>query len=294
MTTKFQLKPDRHSQFVAQAMLLRAEYAHRIALNRATTEDVLVSPDTRVPSDGDLSNMYEDLMGGASEERPDTPHGALSYIELVLEIIAGEITIRYREEGGIVTTERDLGYALELLLGVRNWANHLDIVDAVEQNRAFHRQHSERRPQGETLSETAARSSTESSTATDWPDLHRRWSELSEGINDLEMDVHDDTLKLPAARKRAAQREYDRLKKEREQLLDVIHDRPIEGYEAIATLIDIAVENGEIDVPPDLEYWVFFAKVLKALRQAAPAIEFTAVRRAKPKSFDVDAFIANA
>jgi hypothetical protein len=44
----------------------------------------------------------------------------------LLEIIAGELTNRYREEGGIVTTERDLGYALELLLGVRNWANHLD------------------------------------------------------------------------------------------------------------------------------------------------------------------------
>src|SRR4029077_19999140 len=90
------------------------------------------------------------------------------------------------------------------------------------------------------------------------------------------------------------QREYDRLKKERGQLLDAIYNRPIDNFEAIATLIDIAVENGEIDVPLDLTDWVFFNKVLKALRERAPAIKFTAVRRAKPKSIDVEAIIADA
>jgi hypothetical protein len=207
-------------------------------------------------------------------------------MELILQIIADETISQYRDEGGIASSERDLRYALELLVQVRNWINALDIEDAVEQERAFYAAQDQERA-GTNEPPPAA-------DLADWPALHGRWSELSDGINELEMEVHDNTLKPSAARKRAAQREYDRLKKERDQLLDAIYNRPIDNFEAIATLIDIAIENGEIDVPLDLTDWVNFNKVLKALRERAPAIKFTAVRRAKPKSIDVEAIIAKA
>jgi len=62
MPTEFKFKPDRHSQFVAQAMLLCAEYEHRIALHRATDEKILVSPNTGVPS-------YDELIADVTELR---------------------------------------------------------------------------------------------------------------------------------------------------------------------------------------------------------------------------------
>ena len=144
-----------------------------------------------VPSYDELSAKYEDLMGEWSEERPDTPHGALSYIELVSNILVDELVSRHREEGGILRTKRDLGYALDLLTGVRNWVNHLDLVDAMEQERAFLREHPEQRgrigidPLSSETIDPALRS-TESSTATDWPDLHRRWADLAARIEQIE------------------------------------------------------------------------------------------------------------
>lgn len=408
MPTKFKFKPDRHSQFVAQAMLLRAEYEHRIALDRATTEDVLVSPDTRVPSDGELSTMYEELMSEGSEEEPETPHGALLYIELVSDIVAGELMSRYRPEGGIVTTERDLGYALELLNGVHGWVNRLDWQDAVEQERAFHREHPERRgrrldallseainpelrsraealateyaaplPDGdaglvealrrireyeprrkdlyrefdispaieeqvieptlnvaenqlrEHLEQTPPNSlvgaaaklryladpqmgllTNRSEVVADqvleivereagrgpgeWPALHARWAEIAGRIMALELEESERRSKVAVARLRA---ERERLiKEDLDQVLQQIYALPVDSWEAVATLLDIAIEEGDIEPPMDLASdWPTFKKVLKALRQRlAPAIEFTALRRALAASVDVEATIASA
>jgi hypothetical protein len=99
--------------------------------------------------------------------------------------------------------------------------------------------------------------------------------------------------------------DIERLEEERDALingpldevLSAIYDRPIDSFEGIATLLDIAMENGDIDVPfldhlPD--HWTTMLKILKALRQQAPAIDFGAIRRVYRADVDVEAIIANA
>jgi 2-keto-4-pentenoate hydratase len=59
----------------------------------------------------------------------------------------------------------------------------------------------------------------------------------------------------------------------------------------------IAIDQDDISLPlgSDLPNdWLTFNKVLEALRQFAPAIEFTALRRAYAPSVDVEAIIRNA
>jgi hypothetical protein len=71
-------------------------------------------------------------------------------------------------------------------------------------------------------------------------------------------------------------------------------DRPADNSEAVATLVDIALENDDIEPPQDLVDWIAFNKVLKALRQHAPAIDFTSLRRICGPTVDVEAIIAKA
>jgi hypothetical protein len=67
------------------------------------------------------------------------------------------------------------------------------------------------------------------------------------------------------------------------------------GFEAIAVPLDVAIERGDITPPLDLAAeWDTMNKVLKALRQFSPAIEFSAFRRFYPPDVDVDAIIADA
>jgi hypothetical protein len=58
---------------------------------------------------------------------------------------------------------------------------------------------------------------------------------------------------------------------------------------------DVAIEQGDITPPLQLAGgWGTVNKVLKALRQFSPAIEFSALRRFYPPDVDVDAIIADA
>jgi hypothetical protein len=68
-------------------------------------------------------------------ERPDTPHQILANLDLVTAIVSDELCGRYREEGGIVPSERDLGFALELLAAAHYWLNKLDIAEVVAAER---------------------------------------------------------------------------------------------------------------------------------------------------------------
>ena len=129
MPTKFKFESDVHAAFAAEAMLLRATHAYRTARERAKDDardvshhvaHLLAGPE--VPSYDDLEHRYDDLLDEFIHKQPDSPHGALGYVELVLQIIADEITTKYREEGGIASSEHDLRYALELLVNVRNWS----------------------------------------------------------------------------------------------------------------------------------------------------------------------------
>jgi hypothetical protein len=89
------------------------------------------------PSYEDLAARYDELLREWSLETPTSPHGAVSYLDLVSAIIAGQLTGRYEDEGGIVSSERDLGYALELLARAGRWLSNLDIDEVVEKVRAF-------------------------------------------------------------------------------------------------------------------------------------------------------------
>ena len=298
---EYKFKPDRLSALAAEVMLLRTLHAYRTARERIKDDSVEATDAAYVtrlvgeelPSFHDLSERYDDLLEELTTERPDTPHAILAYVELVSEILAEEMASRYREEGGIASSESEHRYALDLLVQVRNWVNGLDMKDAVEQQRAFYREHPERRPQ---VFETAARSMG-SSTETDWPDLHRRWVELVDRIALLDAEID----KIGAKRKPARRSELAQLRAERdlanqdlEPLLKGIFALPIDTWEALATVIDIAMDDGDVTPPAELQNWATFNKVLKALRQHAPAIEFTSLRRYYARSVDVEAIIANA
>ena len=263
--------------------MLRALHAYRTAQERVKDQGGELSRHgahlgADLPSFEELRIRYEDLMAEWAEERPVSPHGVLSYVELVSEIIAGELASRFREEGGIVQSELDLNYALELLVGVRKWVNALDLQDALGQERGFRVDRA-----------TPAASMREGE---GWPVLHRRWSDLVDKINALDAKA--------GATKNA--REAARLTAERDLLvnhdvddvLKEIFDRPADNWEAAATLVDVALENDGIELPEDLVDCVAFNKVLKALRDQAPAIEFTSLRRLYGPSVDVEAIIAKA
>jgi hypothetical protein len=132
------IEGDRHAAFVAEAMMLRTLHAYRAARNQAK---FYVHSDMadyfKPPSYDKLRLKYEDLMHEWSAEQPDGPHGVLAYLELVSAIIAGWLTSRYEDEGGILSAERDFGYALELLARARRWVNKADIHEAVAAERAF-------------------------------------------------------------------------------------------------------------------------------------------------------------
>jgi len=115
--------------FVAEALLLRELHSFREARQRAKDYggvDVSNIPDP--PPYEKLTERYDELMSEWVAERPDTYGDALAYLDLVSEIVGAEIMDRYRDEGGIVASERDLGYAMELLARVRSWVNDKDLA----------------------------------------------------------------------------------------------------------------------------------------------------------------------
>src|SRR6266566_9398026 len=132
------IKGDRHAAFVAEAMMLRTLHAYRTARQQAkfyVHSDM--SGYRKPPSYDTLRLKYETLMHEWVVEQPRTPHGVLAYLDLVSAIIAGWLTGRYQEDGGILNSEQDFGYALELLSRARNWLNIADANEAVEEERAF-------------------------------------------------------------------------------------------------------------------------------------------------------------
>ena len=68
-------------------------------------------------------------MQGWVGEHPDTAAGVIAVLDLVALIVAHLHRWPFVEESLIVAEDRDLAYVLQLINGVRNWANEIDIED---------------------------------------------------------------------------------------------------------------------------------------------------------------------
>lgn len=126
---------DPQRRFVVEAMMLRAEHAYREAQQRAVQYGINLPADPDPPSFGELTERYNKLMEEWAPESVTDAGGALAYSDLVAAIVWSELTSSSEGNCRIVSTERDLGYALELLASARRWLNEQDIADVSREAR---------------------------------------------------------------------------------------------------------------------------------------------------------------
>jgi hypothetical protein len=127
---------SRRYTFTTEAIMIRKLHAYREARDNAETAGTDVSAEPETPSFPDLSDRYDRLLDEMSSERPDTMSSAIAYLDLVADIILGQIAFSHEEQAPPVAAERDFGYALELLTSVRHWLNDQDIGKAIAEERA--------------------------------------------------------------------------------------------------------------------------------------------------------------
>jgi hypothetical protein len=136
--------------FVAEAMMIRELHAYRAARDAAKNYGMDVSAEHDPPPFAAMSNRYEKLLDDWVSEDPDSLTGAIAYLELVAAIVDGERAASRGDRDALLPTERDLGYALQLLARVREWLNERDINDLVKEERG-------KRPDIATMIETLER-----------------------------------------------------------------------------------------------------------------------------------------
>ena len=130
----------RHA-FVAEAILLRRLHAYREALGNAQDDGLTLSDQDlprfalmpsaeHMPSFSDMARRYDRLLDDWVPESPHDIEGVMAYLDLVGEIIAGELRSRYEPEAANpIPVERDFVYALELLSRVQRWLNEKDATE---------------------------------------------------------------------------------------------------------------------------------------------------------------------
>ena len=127
---------DRHENFVAEALLLRALHTYREARQRAEEGGVDLAIAPEVPlSYAELSDRYDELMRGFVPEHPDTTHGVVAVLDLAAQIVAQVHRSSFVEESSIGSDERELSYALQLIDGAQRWANARDLAEFTDEVR---------------------------------------------------------------------------------------------------------------------------------------------------------------
>lgn len=118
---------DRHQKFVADALLVRAEFGYRATWQDANDHvGADLSGDPEPNGFEPLSERYAKLLDEWACETPDTAVAVVDYLELVSTMIAGQLAHLYTERAASpIGTERELGYALELLASASRWVNNL-------------------------------------------------------------------------------------------------------------------------------------------------------------------------
>jgi hypothetical protein len=124
-------RPDPYERVAAEALMLRALHSYRFALQRAKDDGVDVSAASEPPPYTELSQPYDELIVDMYADKPDKLPGVLAYLDLAAAIIGDELVWRYEEEGGIIASERDLAFAMELMGTARNWLNKRDLADFI-------------------------------------------------------------------------------------------------------------------------------------------------------------------
>ena len=130
-------KPKQHA-FATEAMMIRALHTYRSARDAAKNSGADVSADHEPPSYGYLTERYDRILDEWAPEEPDDITGLIAYLDLVAAIIDDERAERRGDRDAILSTERDLGHALQLLTTVRRWLNEQDINDLLKEERAKH------------------------------------------------------------------------------------------------------------------------------------------------------------
>jgi len=140
------MSKKRHA-FISEAILIRRLHSYRDALSIAGAswlplsdhdlgEFAVIPSADDIPSYSDLSRRYDRLLDEWVQEPPHDIEGAIAYLELVAQIIVGELQFRFQEEAGPIPTEKDFLYALELVSRVRNWLNEKDLALLAREERA--------------------------------------------------------------------------------------------------------------------------------------------------------------
>ena len=136
MTATTKLSERQHA-FTTEALMVRALGVYREARDDALRHGVDVSDAPEPPTFAALRYRYDNLLDEWAGETPSTISNMMEYLDLVAAIIAGELeNQRSDDKGGPVSTERDFGFALELLTGARRWLNEQDISDLIAEERS--------------------------------------------------------------------------------------------------------------------------------------------------------------
>jgi hypothetical protein len=136
-TTTTTTNPKRHA-FTAEAMMIRELHAYRASREEAKKSGADVSAEHDPPTFAALSDRYDQLLDEWVTEDPDSITGVMAYLDLVAAIIDGERAVSRGDRDAVLSTERDLGYALQLLTTARRWLNEQDVNDLIKEERAKH------------------------------------------------------------------------------------------------------------------------------------------------------------
>jgi hypothetical protein len=119
LADQFSSFKDPQRRFVVEAMMLRAEHAYRKARQRAVQYGINLPADPDPPPFTELTERYNKLKEEWAPESATDAGGALAYSDLVAAIVWSEMASSSEGNCRIVSTERDLGHALELLASAR-------------------------------------------------------------------------------------------------------------------------------------------------------------------------------
>jgi hypothetical protein len=100
-------------------MMLRPEHAYREARQRAVQYGINLPADPDPPPFTELTERYNKLMEEWAPESVTDAAKHLAYSDLVAAIVWSGMASSSEGNGRVVSTERDLGQALELLANAR-------------------------------------------------------------------------------------------------------------------------------------------------------------------------------